>query len=170
MLALLRHLLSIAILPGTVLVLVPLWIARANGIVPALGGSAAALALQALGVALLAIGALLFVASLRRFAGEGEGTLAPWDPTRKLVARGPYRRVRNPMITGVLLVLLGEAALLGSLGVLVWAAIFLAINAAWFPLVEEPGLVRRFGAEYEEYSRHVPRWVPRRRPWSPPER
>jgi hypothetical protein len=35
---LLRHLLSIAILPGTVMVLVPLWIARANGLVGAPGG------------------------------------------------------------------------------------------------------------------------------------
>ena len=81
--------------------------------------------------------------------------------------RGPYRHVRNPMITGVLLVLLGEAALLGSLGVLAWAAIFFAINAVWFRLVEEPGLVRRFGADYDEYSRNVPRWVPRGTPWRP---
>jgi protein-S-isoprenylcysteine O-methyltransferase Ste14 len=66
----------------------------------------------------------------------------------------------------VVWVLLGEAALLGSLGILAWAGIFLAINAVWFPLVEEPGLVRRFGADYEEYSRKVPRWVPRRTPWT----
>jgi protein-S-isoprenylcysteine O-methyltransferase Ste14 len=107
----------------------------------------------------------LWYATVRLFAREGEGTLAPWDPTRKLVAHGPYRHVRNPMITGVLLVLLGEAALLGSLGVLAWAAFFFTINAIWFPLVEEPGLVRRFGADYEEYRRNVPRWVPRRTPW-----
>ena len=101
------------------------------------------------------------------FAREGEGTLAPWDPTRKLVVRGPYRFVRNPMITGVLVVLLGEAALFGSPWVLAWAAAFLAVNAVWFPLVEEPGLERRFGAEYEAYRREVPRWLPRRTPWTP---
>jgi protein-S-isoprenylcysteine O-methyltransferase Ste14 len=99
------------------------------------------------------------------FAREGEGTLAPWDPTRRLVVRGPYRFVRNPMITGVLCVLLGEAALFGSAGILALAAAFLAVNAVWFPLVEEPALRRRFGAEYDAYSRNVPRWLPRRTPW-----
>jgi protein-S-isoprenylcysteine O-methyltransferase Ste14 len=70
------------------------------------------------------------------------------------------------MIGGVLLVLVGEAALLGSLGVLVWAGVFFAMNAAWFRLGEEPGLRRRFGEEYEEYARRTPRWIPtpRRRP------
>jgi protein-S-isoprenylcysteine O-methyltransferase Ste14 len=115
------------------------------------------------GAALIAAGLALWFATVRLFAGEGEGTLAPWDPTRKLVVTGPYRYVRNPMITGVLLVLLGEAALLGSPAILAWGAVFFALNAVWFPLVEEPALVRRFGSSYEEYRRAVPRWVPNRR-------
>jgi protein-S-isoprenylcysteine O-methyltransferase Ste14 len=167
-LALLRHLLSIAILPGTVLVLVPLWIARANGIALAPGGSAAALALQAAGVLLLAIGALLFVASLRRFASEGEGTLAPWDPPRRLVVRGPYRRVRNPMISGVIFLLFGESLLLLSAPHALWALVFLALNLVYIPLMEEPQLRRRFGEPYREYCRNVPRVLPRLRPWLPP--
>lgn len=51
-----------------------------------------------LGCGLLMVGGTLFVASLRRFADEGRGTLAPWDPPRRFVVRGPYRYVRNPMI------------------------------------------------------------------------
>ena len=47
------------------------------------------------------------------------------------------------------------------------AATFFALNAVWFPLVEEPGLVQRFGEDYENYGRHVPRWLPRRTPWTP---
>jgi protein-S-isoprenylcysteine O-methyltransferase Ste14 len=97
------------------------------------------------------------------FARVGEGTLAPWDPTRKLVVRGPYRHVRNPMITGVLAILLGEAALFGSWPLLVWAFGFFALNAIYMPLVEEPGLVRRFGDDYVRYRRNVPRWLPRLR-------
>ena len=30
---------------------------------------------------------------------------------------------------------------------------------------EEPTLRRMFAAEYEEYCRNVPRWLPRVRPW-----
>lgn len=167
MVTLLRHLLSIAILPGTVMLLVPLWIARANGIAPALGRSAAALALQLAGALLLAIGALLFVASLRRFAGEGEGTLAPWDPPRRLVLRGPYRHVRNPMISGVIFVLFGESLVLLSIPHALWALGFLALNLVYIPLMEEPQLARRFGEPYREYCRHVPRVLPRLRPWRP---
>ena len=166
MVVLLRHLLSIALLPFTVAVLVPLWIARRNGIMPALGSSAGALALQLSGVAVLAAGLLLFAASLRRFATEGQGTLAPWDPPQKLVVRGPYRFVRNPMISGVIFVLFAEALVLLSLPHATWALAFLGLNLVYIPLFEEPQLERRFGDAYREYRRHVPRIVPRLRPWT----
>jgi protein-S-isoprenylcysteine O-methyltransferase Ste14 len=65
------------------------------------------------------------------------------------------------MITGVACVLVGEALVLGVPGLAVWAAAFVAVNALWLPLVEEPRLVRRFGAEYEAYMERVPRWLPR---------
>ena len=107
----LRHVLAIAILPFTVTILVPAWIAGRYDIVPAPGASAAVRVLQGGGLVVLAIGLLLFLSSLRRFASEGEGTLAPWDPPRRLVVRGPYRFVRNPMISGVVFVLAGEAML-----------------------------------------------------------
>ena len=103
-----------------------------------------------------------------RHPALGEGTLAPWDETRRLVVRGVYRHVRNPMITGVLCLLLGEASLLGSLPLLGWFALFLLANALYIPLAEERGLERRFGEEYLLYKRNVPRWIPRVRPWNSP--
>jgi len=163
---LLRHLFAIAVLPFGVAVLIPRWIARSYEIVPSLHTSLAGIALQVAGLVVLAVGLVLFVASLRRFAGEGEGTLAPWDPPRRLVVRGPYRFVRNPMISGVCLVLLGEALVLTSRPHAVWALVFAGINLVYIPLVEEPGLERRFGEAYREYCRHVPRIVPRVTPWS----
>ena len=168
MLRLLRHLLAIAILPFSVTVLVPVWLARRNGIALAPGASPPALLAQAAGGAILVIGLILFVASLRRFDREGAGTLAPWDPPRRLVVRGPYAYVRNPMISGVVFVLLGEALLLLSRPHLEWALIFLLINAVYIPLLEEPLLRERFGDEYPEYCRHVPRLLPRLRLWRRP--
>jgi protein-S-isoprenylcysteine O-methyltransferase Ste14 len=162
-----RHLLSIAIVPFTVAVLVPLWIARRYHVEPSLGGSASEWILQVAGLGLLALGLVFFAASLRRFATEGHGTLAPWDPPRELVLRGPYRYVRNPMISGVVLVLFGESLVLVSAAHAEWAACFLAVNLLYIPLIEEPQLRSRFGAAYLEYCRHVPRVVPRLRPWVP---
>lgn len=167
MIRLLRHLAAIAILPFVVTVVVPTWLARRNGVTLGLSSSALGVIGQGIGLILIAIGLTLFVASLRRFATEGEGTLAPWDPPRRLVVRGPYRYVRNPMISGVVFVVFGEALLLSSTAHLEWALLFLGINLVYIPLLEEPQLKRRFGGEYAEYSRHVPRIFPRLRAWQP---
>jgi protein-S-isoprenylcysteine O-methyltransferase Ste14 len=167
MFLILRHLTAIALLPFTVTVLIPLWLARRNGIALAAGTTPPVLGQQVAGLALLALGGVLFVASLQRFATEGRGTLAPWDPPRRLVVRGPYRFVRNPMISGVVMVLFGEAMVLRSRPHLLWALIFLGINAVYIPLLEEPVLAARFGADYQKYRRHVPRLVPRLRPYTP---
>jgi protein-S-isoprenylcysteine O-methyltransferase Ste14 len=162
---LLRHLLAIAILPFTVAVLVPVWIAQRYAMAPGIGSSAGLVMLQLVGAALCLVGLLLFAASLRRFATEGHGTLAPWDPPRALVVRGPYRFVRNPMISGVIFVLFAEALVLLSLRHAVWAAAFVLLNLIYIPLVEEPQLERRFGESYREYCKHVRRILPRLRPW-----
>ncbi|HEX9393927.1 MAG TPA: hypothetical protein VF923_04695, partial [Gemmatimonadales bacterium] len=75
---------AVAVLPFTVTVFAPIWIARANGLQLAWGGTPGTLALQAAGAAVLGAGLVLFAWSLRRFATEGRGTLAPWDPPRQL--------------------------------------------------------------------------------------
>jgi protein-S-isoprenylcysteine O-methyltransferase Ste14 len=117
------------------------------------------------GVLLAGCGLFLIGWTISLFDRVGEGTLAPFDPPRHLVLRGPYRYVRNPMISGVLFVLLGESVGFLSGPMLLWFAFFLALNCTYIPLYEEPGLRRRFGEEYMEYRAHVPRWVPRVRPW-----
>ncbi len=148
-----RHARAIVLLPGTVVVVVPAVIlASGDGFDVGWGGAA--------GLPLIAAGVALWIWTVRLFARIGKGTLAPWDPTERLVVEGPYRYVRNPMITAVLAVLLGEAAVFGSAGVLAWAGAFLAVNWTYFVLVEEPGLERRFGDEYRAYKRAVPRWIP----------
>lgn len=112
------------------------------------------------------VGLGLSVWTVTLFMKFGEGTPAPWDPPRKLVVRGPYRYVRNPMISGVVLMLFAEAVLFQSWPIAVWMMIFFIGNAIYFPLVEEKGLEKRFGDDYREYKAHVPRWIPRLRAWN----
>jgi protein-S-isoprenylcysteine O-methyltransferase Ste14 len=156
-----RHVRAIGLLPFVVTIVVPGILVWRNG------GDVAAWPLVLVGVALIALGVALLAWTIELFATVGHGTLAPWDPTSRLVVVGPYRHVRNPMISGVLAVLLGEAALVGSPPLLLWFAAVFAVNAVYFPLVEEPGLRRRFGADYDAYRANVPRWLPRLRPWEP---
>lgn len=160
-----RLLRAVVLLPGMVLVLVPSLILRATtgSWCPPLAASFGPETWA--GALLVAVGLPLAVWTVSLFALRGEGTPGPWDPPRKLVVLGPYRHVRNPMITSVLLMLLGEALLFRSPHIAAWAAVFFAGNAAYFPLIEEKGLERRFGEAYRRYASHVPRWIPRLRPW-----
>ena len=152
-----RHAAAVLLLPVVATVGIPALIVWQSGATFGL--------LAFVGLPLIALGLALLVSTIKLFVSVGRGTLAPWDPTTRLVVRGPYRYVRNPMISGVLFILLGEAALFNSIPLLVWSAAFFAVNAIYFPLVEEPGLARRFGDDYERYKANVPRWLPRMRPW-----
>ncbi len=165
-----RHVRAIGLLPGVVTLAVPAIIVWTGDAVHVGWGLAAGLAWVPMlaGAGLIGLGLLFIVRTVALFASVGQGTLAPWDPTSRLVVRGPYRHVRNPMISGVLCILLGEAALLGSVSLLIWFGAVFAVNAIYMPLVEEPGLARRFGSDYEAYRAHVRRWVPSARPWDPP--
>ena len=120
-----RHLLSVLLLPFTVTVIVPLWLLR-NDVSQNLAPKTPEIRLLVLGTgaAALLIGLTLFISTLVHFARTGRGTLAPWDPPRVLVVQGVYRYVRNPMISGVLFVLLAEALLTGSRPVLIWFVLF----------------------------------------------
>jgi protein-S-isoprenylcysteine O-methyltransferase Ste14 len=116
---------------------------------------------------LIADGLLLMARTISLFGRVGRGTLAPWDQTTRLVAVSIYRYVRNPMISGVILILLGEVILFRSPLLVAWFIAAVLINALYIPLVEEPRLERRFGSAYIAYKANVPRWLPRLRPWQP---
>ena len=165
-----KHTRAILLLPVMVTVVIPGVITSMSGISELgwyLPGWLNALFI-ATGSVLFCLGLVLIVTTIRLFATLGKGTLAPWDPTQVLVVRGIYRHVRNPMISGVCDILLGEAVALGSTPLLVWFGLFTLANALFIPLVEEPGLERRFGEAYVRYKRHVPAWIPRLRPWQEP--
>jgi len=149
---LIRALIAFLALPGMVAGLVPLLIV----------GKESHLAQTApYGIALLFIGFLLLLWCVRDFYVSGKGTLAPWDPPKRLVLVGLYRYVRNPMYVAVLTLVAGWSLAFGS----VWLGLYLCLLAVAFHLrvlrYEEPWLSRQFGADWEAYSKAVPRWLPR---------
>jgi len=102
------------------------------------------------------------------FGWTGHGTPAPIAPPKRLVVVGFYRYVRNPMYVGFfvgwigLWVVFGRANLVAITAV---AAVMVGV-ALFVRLYEEPTLRGKFGADYEEYCRNVPRWLPRIHPWT----
>ena len=148
--------------PGTVAGLVPWLIARS-----ARDTISLPLAAHTAGLILVGAGALVLLDSFARFALQGLGTPAPVLPTRHLVVTGLYRHVRNPMYIAVIAVIAGQALFLGNLHVLLYGAlVWLAFNL-FVMLYEEPTLRSTYGKEYEDFCSHVPRWIPRLRPWKP---
>lgn len=147
-----KNLLFFLFVPGTVAGLVPLLLVARGS--PDLSGA------RLLGLLPLAGGIALLVWCVFLFATVGAGTPAPVDPPKRLVVRGPYRVVRNPMYLGVLLILLGEAVLWVSPGILFYSAGAAIAFHIFIVAYEEPVLRRKFGADYEDYVRGVPRWFP----------
>ena len=163
---LLRHMLAILLLPFMVVVVVPYLLLTATSypvgdITDLATRWGDDLPLRLLGVILFTGGLALFCWCVAFFAKVGRGTLAPWDPTQELVAAGPYRHVRNPIISGVVMMLFGQALFWASWAIAIWAALVLLINHMYFVSIEEPGLEERFGASYINYKARVPRWIPR---------
>jgi len=164
-----KHIRAILILPGMATIIIPATIIIftsqsriERGLSPPYN-----LIFVLLGMVSIGLGLLLMINTIFLFASRGNGTLAPWNPTHKLVVQGIYRYVRNPMISGALAILLGEAVLFGSLFLFYWCLLFFLGNAIYIPLFEERGLVDRFGSDYLTYKQNVPRWIPRLRPWTP---
>jgi protein-S-isoprenylcysteine O-methyltransferase Ste14 len=122
-------------------------------------------ATRAIGVILIVLDLPGLVDSFARFALQGLGTPAPVAPTQKLVVTGLYLSVRNPIYVAVVVIILGQAILLGDWRLLVYGALFWVACHLFVIVYEEPTLQRTFGAEYITYRANVPRWIPRMTPW-----
>jgi protein-S-isoprenylcysteine O-methyltransferase Ste14 len=165
-----RHLISFLLFPVTMTIVIPALIVIPAGVQVADLGVALTAALVTVGGLLIAGGVAMLIWTVVLFHREGKGTLGlgnvMGEPVH-LVVRGPYRHVRNPMISGVLAILLGEAAAAASGWLLLWFAIFLTFQAIAIRFWEEPHLAQRYGNEYLNYRQNVPRWVPRISAWNP---
>lgn len=118
-------------------------------------------AAQAAGIALVVVGGAIALWCVAAFATLGRGTPAPFDPPRRLVVRGPYRYVRNPMYIGGGLTMLGASLAYESWALLSYYMVFMAAAHVFVVIYEEPTLGRLFGEEYDAYRRRVRRWLPR---------
>jgi protein-S-isoprenylcysteine O-methyltransferase Ste14 len=145
----------LVIAPGVVAGLVPWWLTGWRM------GSASPVPVRVAGGVVIAVGAAVLIGAFAQFAVDGLGTPAPVAPTERLVVRGLYRYVRNPMYLAVLAVITGQALLLGRPILLLYAAIVGAASAAFVHWYEQPTLARRYGAQYDAYRQAVPGWWPR---------
>jgi protein-S-isoprenylcysteine O-methyltransferase Ste14 len=159
--SLLGSLVFFAIAPGTIAGLVPYLLTdwRVQSSTPHLP------AIRIVGAVVLLAGVALLVDCFLRFALEGRGTPAPVAPTEQLVLSGTYRHVRNPIYIAVVSIIVGQAFLFGSATLIAYAALVWIAFHLFVRLYEEPALRRRFGRGYDEYVRHVPRWLPRASAW-----
>jgi len=134
------------------------------------GGARAFEQPRLLGLSIATLGVLLLIACAWNFAWRGLGTPAPFDPPRRLVVSGPYRFVRNPMYLGLLVTLLGEAAVFPRIaaGLVIEMALFWLGATVFVMTFEEPVLRRMFDRDYAGYCGNVRRWIPRLTPWYAP--
>jgi protein-S-isoprenylcysteine O-methyltransferase Ste14 len=143
---------------GFFLIFVPARVLTSSGIIapPTFGPW------QAAGMLLAAAGAALALSCVLTFALVGKGTPAPFDPPRRLVVRGPYRFVRNPMYIGAALAMTGAAIYYRSIALFAYVVVFLLVTYLFVVTYEEPTLRRTFGKDYEAYCAKVGRWWPGR--------
>jgi protein-S-isoprenylcysteine O-methyltransferase Ste14 len=156
MLLLFKNILFTILAPGAVAVYIPLWIAPPGSdlFTPGWGLGKLTAAL------LLLSGVAIYLRCLWDFAVYGQGTPAPIDAPKRLVARGLYRYVRNPMYVGVLTAIFAWALLFSSLGILVYGMAVGLLFHLFVVLVEEPSLRKKFGESYVRYCKEVNRWAP----------
>ncbi|WP_367650859.1 isoprenylcysteine carboxylmethyltransferase family protein [Methylomonas sp. ZR1] len=149
-----KILLFTLLVPGAVLVYMPYWVLSdsAGNLQPA------NLAWAPPAGFCIILGLASYLRCAWDFAITGLGTPAPIDPPQKLVVSGLYRRTRNPMFQGVLLVLLAECLLYADPGLIVYAGSIALFFHTTVVFREEPDLTSRFGASYSHYCRQVPRW------------
>ena len=153
--------LFLVIAPGFVAGLVPWWISHWRIEAPFFGTPL----FRFIGGLLVVPGIIGLLDSFARFALRGLGTPAPVFPTKHLVVSGLYRHVRNPMYVAVVMTLLGQGLIFGSVALLEYGAVVWLLFHLFVLTYEEPKLRRSFPSDYQSFCAEVPRWIPRLTPW-----
>jgi protein-S-isoprenylcysteine O-methyltransferase Ste14 len=77
----------------------------------------------------------------------------------QLTTEGLFARTRNPMYLGMLICLIGVSITLGALSPIIGVVIFWLLLQFWYIPFEEAAMAQKFGDQYVEYQRKVPRWL-----------
>ncbi len=110
------------------------------------------------------IGAVLFVCGIalaiwaRVHLGRNWGMPMTQRVEPELVTSGPYRFVRHPIYSGLLLALIGTAVATNLLGVAI--AVILGAYFYYAATVEERNLVAAFPTAYPAYREHTKKLIP----------
>ena len=116
-----------------------------------------------LSIPLLALGFVIMEWQVVAFL-RSRGTPVPLNPPPKLITTGFYAHIRNPMLLGLFLFMLGLGVFFGSLSlILIFTPLFILINVLYLKAVEEKEMEKKFGDEYLEYKKNVPMFIPRLR-------
>jgi protein-S-isoprenylcysteine O-methyltransferase Ste14 len=151
----LKTILFMILVPGTMLVLLPCYLVGSDPAIFSFG------IFRWLAVPVWAAGAEIMIWCAWVFAVHGEGTPLPTSPPKRLMTRGLYKHLRNPIYLGAVILLEGFVFWHPASSIL-WMPVIVAISAHLFVILyEEPHLRKTFGSEYEHYCRSVPRWFPK---------
>ncbi|MFC2006147.1 methyltransferase family protein [Chloroflexota bacterium] len=90
------------------------------------------------------------------------GTPVPFNPPPRLITTGPYAYIRNPMLLGLFIFLLGLGTLFNSLSLIfIFTPLFILINVLYLKAIEEKEMGKKFGKQYLEYKKKVPMFIPK---------
>ena len=113
-----------------------------------------------LAIPVLVIGSCLMGWSFLHFI-KIKGTPVPFNPPPKLITTGPYAYIRNPMLSGLFILLFGFGFLLRSVSlVFIFTPLFILVNILELKAIEEPELKKRLGKDYLEYMKKTPMFIP----------
>ncbi len=108
--------------------------------------------------ATICMAGLGFTIWARTILGRNWSSEVRFKQGHELVTTGPYRFVRHPIYTGVLLMCLGPAIQIGQLHC--WLGTVVIGIGLWIKLKQEEQIMLQHFAEYEDYRKRVKALVP----------
>jgi protein-S-isoprenylcysteine O-methyltransferase Ste14 len=108
--------------------------------------------------ACLCVAGLAFAVWARRHLGRNWGMPMSLKQGHELITTGPYRRLRHPIYTGILLAILGSCIVGGR----VWLVVFVVVGAflIYSARTEERLMMQAFPREYPEYKKKTKALIP----------